>query len=179
MADDPKKIVVEVVARLGRETQLHLDERHKHFQFTNIILLAVSAVLVVVAVFNVYNIHILYRNLSGIVNNMDSMHSNLKGITRNMVNITHEMETIEAHMQEMDTITTHTAELADTMPRVRGSMEHMTGTVDVIEQDMALLGAGMTNIDQRIVQMTGGVAVMRENVRQIARPMGFMNPMMP
>lgn len=31
----------------------------------------------------------------------------------------------------------------------------------------------------RIVQMTGGVAVMRENVRQIARPMGFMNPMMP
>lgn len=179
MAEDPKRIVVEVVGRLGRETQLHLDERHEHFQLTNMVLLAVSILLAVVAVFNVYNIHVLYKDLSGIVNNMDSMHTNLKDINGNLTSITDKMELIETHMLHMDEINVQTRGLADSMPRLRKTMSRMTEGVDIIEQDMALLSGGMGNIDQRIGQMTGGVSVMRENVRQISRPMGFMNPIMP
>ena len=48
-----------------------------------------------------------------------------------------------------------------------------------ISGDMGILSGGMTNIEQRFGHMTGSVAVMRENVRQISGPMGFMNPMMP
>lgn len=44
---------------------------------------------------------------------------------------------------------------------------------------MGVLRGAMTNIDQRVNHMIGSVASMRENVHQISRPMGVMNPFMP
>lgn len=177
--EDPKRIVVEVVGRLGRETQIHLDERHHHFRITNLVIIAMSVVLMVLAVFNIYYIHILYQDLSGIVNSMDSMHTNLKDVRGNMVNISGKMNSISRNITHMDQINTHTASLTKTLPRISGTMHQMTGEMNTINSEMSQLGIGMINIDQRFGQMTGGVAVMRENVRQISRPMGSMNPAMP
>ena len=36
MTEDSRRGIVEVIARLGRETQLHLDERHRHFRITDV-----------------------------------------------------------------------------------------------------------------------------------------------
>jgi hypothetical protein len=58
-------------------------------------------------------------------------------------------------------------------------MGEIAGNMGAIRQDMDLLGQAMGNIDPRLQQMIGGVAVMRENVRQIAVPMGKMNPFLP
>lgn len=53
MREDPRRAVVQVIARLGRETQLHLDERYRHFRITDGVLLFTSVLLVILAVFNV------------------------------------------------------------------------------------------------------------------------------
>ena len=179
MALDPKRIMCEVVGRLGRETQFHLDERHRHFHITNVVLIGLSVVLAIVAVFNFYYVQILYQDLNGIVNNMDSMHNNLKGIEKSMVSITGNVESFDRHMLNMDQIHENTTSLAGTMPRISQAMNTLSAEIGVIEQEMRLIQGGMINVDQRFGHMTSGVAVMRENVHQISGPMGFMNPFMP
>jgi hypothetical protein len=179
MTEDPRRAIVEVMAKLGRETQFHIDERHRHFRITDAIILATSMVLVVVAVFNVYYVRLLYQDFNGIVANMDSMHHHLVNVDADMAVITGQMAAFEGHMGHMEPINAHMTSLADTLPRVRAHMNGIAGDMSSIEQSMELVGRGMGVIDQRVHGMTGGVAVMRENVGQIARPMGNMMPFVP
>jgi hypothetical protein len=69
--------------------------------------------------------------------------------------------------------------IANTLPQIQVDMHQITGEMVTMEESMGLVGRGMTIIDQRVHAMTAGVAVMRENVGQIARPMGGMMPFMP
>lgn len=179
MAEDPRRVMIEVFARLGRETQIHLDERHRHFRITDTVIIGVSILLAILAIFNVYYVHILYQDLSGIVSSMDSMHGNLLNVRSNMVSITDSVDTFEQDLQYMDSINSHMVNLAGNMPLVGDNMHAISNAVGSINGDMGMLGGGMTNIEHRVGNMTGSVAVMRENVRQISGPMGFMNPMMP
>lgn len=179
MAEDPKKIFVEMVGRLGRETQLHLDERHHHFRITNFVIIAISALLVILAIFNVYYVRILYKDFNGIVSSMDSMYENLTTINGSMHSITDKMELFDNHMRHMNSIETHTAAMTETMPDIRLSMSEITGEMDDIEKNMGSLTSGMIHIDQRFNNMTNGVTVMREQVRQMAKPMGTFTPFMP
>ena len=66
---DPRKPIVQVMARLGRETQLHLDERHRHFKVTDKVIMIISLLLVLLAFVNVYYVTVLYQDLNGIVGN--------------------------------------------------------------------------------------------------------------
>lgn len=179
MTEDPRRAIVEVMAKLGRETQFHIDERHRHFRITDAVILATSILLVVVAVFNVYYVRLLYQDFNGIVANMDSMHDHLVNVDVDMTVITGQMAAFEDHMGHMEPISAHMASLADTLPKVRAHMHGIAGDMGSIEESMELVGRGMGVIDQRVHGMTGGVAVMRENVSQIARPMGNMMPFMP
>ncbi|WP_177420189.1 translation initiation factor 2 [endosymbiont of Lamellibrachia barhami] len=179
MAEDPKRLMVEVIGRLGRETQIHIDERHHHFRITNLFLYAVAAFLMIVAIFNVYYISILWEDLNGIVNSMDSMHTNLQGVSKSMHSVTAKVELIDKHMAHMDEIYSHTESMGELMPSVRESMGAMADEMVLIERDMSHLDGGMSNIELRFIQITDGVGVMRSNVRQISRPMGILNPIMP
>ncbi|CAK0751574.1 Translation initiation factor 2 [Gammaproteobacteria bacterium] len=179
MTDDPKQLFCQMVARLGRETQLHLDERHQHFRITDVVLKATSIFLFALAISNVYYIRILYNDLNGIVDNMESMHEHLQSVKDNMVAITNRVGDIDQHMQCMDTISTHMENIANALPTIATFMNLLGGETKDIEQSMGLLSKGMTNVDTRFTEITHGVAVMRENVWQISRPMGFMNPMLP
>lgn len=179
MADDPRRVLVEVVGRLGRETQLHLDERHRHFWVTNVVTLVIALLLLILAAFNVYYVKVLYEDLNGIVFNMDSMHTNLRRITDDMTGIAGHVQVIEKHMEQMESINRHTAGIAGHMPGISDAMSGMAIQVDNIDQDMMRVNNSMSNIQQRAGHMTGNIALMRENVRQIARPMGIMNPFMP
>ncbi len=179
MSDDGKRAFIEMVGRLGRETQLHLDERYLHFQITNVVLLVVSLLLAILAIFNMYYIHILYKDMSGIVESMDSMHYRLRAVNDSMLSITDTVGEIDRNMEHMDRITQHTLQLSATMPEIRQSMHQIGEQVGLIDLDMVLMSSSMTNVELRFVQMTGGVGVMRENVYHLSRPMGFMNPMMP
>jgi methyl-accepting chemotaxis protein len=179
MADDVRRMVVEAVGRLGRETQLHLDERYRHFWITNLLIIIISIFLVVVAIFNVYYIRVLYQDLNGIVFNMDSMHTHLRVVKGSMDEITDLVESFDQHMTHMDQINLHTASMSTSLPRIATAMNQMSGEVHGIRNEMGVMQGAMVNIDQRLVHMIGSVATMRENVRQIAKPMGVMNPFMP
>ena len=179
MSEDPRRAIVEVMARLGKETQLHLDERHRHFRITDAVIIIVSILLVILAVFNIYYVRVLYIDMDGIVNNMDSMYGNLVVVDTDMMAISHSVELFDGHIAHMAPIHDNIATLADSLPTVRYSMDIIKGDMNVIEQDMGLIGGAMGNMDQRIHQMRGGMAVMRENMRKMANPMGFMNPIMP
>ena len=179
MNENPKKIMIEMVGRLGRETQLHLDEREHHFEVTDIVLRVMSLLMIVLAIFNVYYIHVLYQDLNGIVSSVDSMHTNLRDVKGSMTGITSTVKAMDQHMLHMDNINTHTGSIGVHMPQISATMRGISGEMFFIEQDMGILGAGMMNIDQRFGQMTNGVATMRENMYQISRPMSFMNPIMP
>ena len=179
MADDPRRVIIEAVARLGRETQLHLDERHRHFWITNVVTFVISLLLVVLAVFNVYYVKVLHGDLTGIVYNMDSMHTNLRDITANMSEITSKVESMDQHMQFMDNIYSHTKDMSQSLPRIGTAMTEMSGEVSDINQDMVLMKRGMFNIEQKAGHMTNTITIMRENVHQIARPMSMMNSFIP
>ena len=64
---DPRTPIVQVMARLGRETQLHLDERHRNFKITDKVILVISLLLVLLASVNVYYVRVLYRDLATFV----------------------------------------------------------------------------------------------------------------
>ena len=179
MAEDTRRMVIQAVGRIGRETQLHLDERHRHFWITNLLIIVISILLIVVAIFNVYYIRVLYQDLNGIVFNMDSMHGHLRTVKGSMEEITVNVESFDQHMAHMDQINLHTESMSNSLPRIATAMHQMSGEVHTIRNEMGVLRGAMTNIDQRTAHMIGSVASMRENVRQIARPMGTMNPFMP
>jgi len=179
MTEDPRRAIVEVMARLGKETQLHLDERHRHFRITDAVIIIVSLLLVVVAIFNVYYVRELYTDMDGIVNNMDSMYGNLAVVDEDMVEISRSVEKFDTHLQHMQSIHENITNLAGTLPKVRINMGIIKQDMGLIGHDMGLLGNSMGTIDQRIHHMRQNMSVMRENMRQMANPMGALNPMMP
>jgi len=179
MREDPRRAIVQVIARLGRETQLHLDERYRHFRITDGILLFASVLLVILAVFNVYYVRVLYHDFNGIIVNMDSMYNHLHSIDDDMNDITKRMDGFHKHIDHMERIHGNMSVLAEIMPRIRTKMDSITGDMIGIEQSMDLVGKGMGIIDQRVYLMTGGVATMRQNVRQIARPFGTLGSFLP
>ena len=179
MNEDPRRAIVQVIARLGRETQLHLDERYRHFRITDVVIIATSLLLMVLAVFNVYNIRILYEDLNEIVANMDSMYGHLVNVDDDMNIIAEQMSAFDDHMGYMEPIHASMVSLSDTMPAIRAKMDGITTDMFEIEQSMGVVGDGMGIIDQRVYLMTGGVAAMRQNVRQIAQPLGSMNSFFP
>lgn len=58
-------------------------------------------------------------------------------------------------------------------------MQQMDTDIAVMDGDMDRMSIGMQHVDQRFKHMTQGVTIMRVHVREIARPMGAMNPFMP
>lgn len=174
MQSDSKRVWIQVIARLGRETQFHLDERYRHFKITDGIIVVVSIFLAVLAIFNVYYVWVLSQNLNGIVSNMDSMHQNMQVIKEDMINITDRVSSFDRDMQHMDKITQNMGALSISMTSVSASMGGISGSMQTIDQDMHLLSRGMSNIDGRFVTMTNNVSVMRHNTRKIAEPMRLM-----
>jgi uncharacterized protein YoxC len=174
MQSDSKRVWIQVIARLGRETQFHLDERYRHFKITDGIIVVVSIFLAVLAIFNVYYVWVLSQNLNGIVSNMDSMHQNMQVIKEDMINITDRVSSFDRDMQHMDKITENMGALSISMTSVSASMGGISGSMQTIDQDMHLLSRGMSNIDGRFVTMTNNVSVMRHNTRKIAEPMRLM-----
>jgi len=179
MSEDPRRGVIQVIGRLGRETQLHLDERYRHFRITDAVLIITSLLLVILAVFNVYYVRVLYVDLNGIVANMDTMDGHLRGINDDMSVITKRMTAFDRHIDHMGPIHDNMGALAETMPNIRENMNTLTKDMTGIEQSMGLIGEGMGIIDQRVHLITGAVATMRQNVRQVARPMGGMGSFLP
>lgn len=180
MTEDPRRVVVEVIARLGQHTQLHLDERYRHFRITDGIIIFMSVLLVVLAVFNVYYVRVLYNDMDATVGTMESMYSHLVDVDADMAVITEYMSTFDRHMAHMESIRGHMVSITSTsLPQVREDMGLIAGEMTTIEESMGLVARGMSVIDERVHLMRGGVSVMRENVRQIARPMGNMMPWMP
>lgn len=179
MKEDPRRAVVQVIARLGRETQLHLDERYRHFRITDGVIVITSALLLILAVFNVYYIRVLYEDFNGIVANMDSMYGLLRNVDEDMNVITQRMEGFDRHMAHMEPIHSNMGAMATTMPGIRANMDGISKDMIGIEQSMGLVGEGMSIIDQRVYLMTGAVGTMRQNVRQIARPLGGMSSFFP
>ena len=166
MSVDPRSPIVQVMARLGRETQLHLDERHRHFKITDKVILFISLLLVILAFVNVYYVTVLYRDLDGIVSNMDSMYRNLSRVDEDMDQIAQRVRQFDRHMQLMTPITEQMSEISAVMPTLHGNMIRMGTNMLRIDNNMAHLHGAMGGIAQQMHQMTGGVNIMRQNVRQ-------------
>jgi hypothetical protein len=179
MPQKEKRMFIDMVGRLSWETQLHLDERHHHFYINKMIIIFISILLIIIAAVNVYYVAVLYEDLNGIVDNMDSMHSNMQKVSKRMLHITGNVKKFELHMRRMDSIVENTGTMAAMMPGISGNMQKMDKDIAVMDTDMGRMANGMQHVDQRFKHMTQGVAVMRLHVREIARPMGAMNPFMP
>ncbi|WP_456416860.1 translation initiation factor 2 [Thiolapillus sp.] len=179
MPQEEKRLFVDMVGRLSWETQLHLDERHHHFYINKIFIIIVSVLLMILAAVNVYYVAVLYEDLNGIVDNMDSMHGNMQKVSSRMAHITDNVKEFEVYMRRMDNIIISTGAMATMMPSISASMGQMDKDIAVMNADMGKMANGMLHVDQRFKHMTQGVNVMRHHVREIAHPMGTMNPFMP
>jgi archaellum component FlaC len=171
---DSRETWIKVIGKLGRETQLHLDERYRSFQITDYIIHAVSIMLAILAIFNVYYVTVLYRDLNGIVGSMESMHANLKVIRADMVDITGTVSDLNSHISNMDEITGHMGSMTGKLGNVRRNMDGISEHMGAIADEMGLLDTGMSNIDYRFNNMSYSVSSMRYETRQMARPMSVM-----
>jgi len=179
VTEDPRRAIVEVMAKLGRETQFHIDERHRHFQITDAVIIALSLVLVILAIFNVYYVTVLYKDLRGTVSNMEAMYTKLRDVDDDMKVITKHFASFDVHMQRMTPINTDVGSLANMLPEVRGHMDSIAGEMTTIQGEMDLVRQAMGNMDQTLKAMGSGVLIMRSNAWQLAQPMGMMNSILP
>ncbi len=177
--DDPRRPIIEVMAKLGRETQLHMDERSRHFRVTDAVTISVSIILTILAVFNVYFVWVLSKDLDGMVNSMDSMFSNLQVVDKDMAVIADTIDRFTGHVSYMTNITENVIVSTNAMPGMRGTMDSMRDNMIIINDKMSATSAAMGNISNNMNTMTSGMGIMRQNVRQIANPMGMMNPILP
>lgn len=176
---DPRRPIVEVMARLGRETQLHIDERERHFKITDGVIIAISVILIVLAVFNVYYVRVLSNELDVIVDSMDGMLGNLQKVDADMAEVAGRVQAFDQHIQRMTPIQQNVAKVTDRLPVMSTDMDVMAANMQIIHQDMQVLGQAVSSITPSMTRMTQNMGVMRHNVRQIARPMGAMNPVLP
>ena len=179
MQDDPRRAIVEVMARLGRETQLHIDERHKHFKITDIVIKRISILILIVAVINVYLVWVLSRNLDGIVNNMDSMRAHLVKIDDHMTDIAITVEQFDTHITYMHVIANNIGLITSDLPLIRINMDPLTENMQSIDYDMNIMKDSIHDIGNSMYHMTGGMAGMEYNVRQFSDPMSVLNPIFP
>ena len=179
VTEDPRRAIVAVMAKLGRETQFHIDERHRHFQITDAVIIALSLVLVILAIFNVYYVTVLYKDLRGTVSNMEAMYTKLRDVDDDMKVITNRFGLFDQHIQRMTPINADVGSLAGLMPQVRGHMDSIAGDMTTIQGEMDLVRQAMGNIDHKLQLMGSGVMFMRGNAWQISQPMGMMNSILP
>lgn len=177
--DDPRKAIVEVMARLGRETQLHIDERHQHFKVTDTVIKRVSVLLLVVAVINVSLVWVLSSNMDNIVNNMDSMRHKLIEIDEDMTFISQTVDRFDEHTAYMHTIANNIGLMTSNMPLVRINMDSMTDSILMIDKEMEGMKYSISTIDTSMRHMTMGMAGMQYSVRQFSKPMSTLNPIIP
>ncbi len=179
MTVDPRTPIVQVMARLGRETQLHLDERHRHFKITDKVIVVFSLLLIALASLNVYYVTVLYQDLNGIVDNMDSMYSSLSRVDTDMDLIARRFSRINVSIGEMSPITADMASMRDSITGMRDSMVEIETSMVVIDENMWHMSNAMRGVADNVNLMTGGVSIMRQNVHQISGPMGAINPILP
>lgn len=179
MQDDPRKAIVEVMARLGRETQLHMDERHQHFKVTDKVIKRISILLLIIAVINVYLVWVLSRNLDGIVDNMDSMRSHLIEIDEDMTDIAITVEQFDTHITYMHVISENIASMTTTLPLIRLNMDSLTESMQSIDYDMEGMETSINQIGINMHHITNGMAGMEYNIHKFAEPMSIFNPIVP
>lgn len=176
---DPRRPIVEVMARIGRETQLTIDEREQHFKITDTVIAAISVLLIILGVFNIYFVRVLYDDLDNIVATMESMVTKLNRVDKDMVAIADRIDAFDQHMQHMAPITGHVTSVTGRLPRMREDMVSMALNMQLINRDMVMLRGAVGSITPSMVQMTGNISLMRRDVHQISKPMGSLNPIMP
>ena len=179
MQDDPRRAIVEVMARLGRETQLHIDERHKHFKITDKVIKKISILLLIVAIINVYLVWVLSRNMDGIVNNMDSMRSHLTKIDDDMTEIAIAIEQFDNHITYMHVIANNIGNMTSSLPLNRINMDSMTESMQSIDHDLGGMKASIDDIGLNKYHMTSGMAGMEYTIRHFSKPMSVLNPIFP
>jgi uncharacterized protein YoxC len=176
---DPRKAIVEVMARLGRETQLHMDERSEHFRLTDKVIRRVSLILLITAIINIYLVWVLSRNLDGIVGNMDSMQHKLIEVDRDMSEISRTVEKFDTHITYVHIIASNIGDMTTNLPLIRLSMDNLVNNMASINVDMQGMKSSINNINYNMMHMTSGMSGMQYNVRQFSKPMGVMNPVFP
>jgi hypothetical protein len=176
---DPRRPIIEVMARIGRETQLTIDEREHHFKITDAVIATISILLIILAIFNVYFVRVLYHDLDNIVVTMESMTDKLTQVDDDMAAVADRVEAFERHLQHMTPITGRMQAVTMRLPKMREDMVSMALNMDYINQDMSLLRNAVGSITPSMVHMTRTISIMRHDVRQISKPMGSMNPVLP
>jgi len=164
---------------LGRATQLHLDERHRHFRITDIVIITTSLLLLLGAAIDVYHARLLYQDFNDIISDMYTMQDHLVGVDTDMGDITKNMKSFDDHMNHMDSIAARMDSMSRIMPQIRANTLAMAGEMGSVEANMELVRNAMAILDSRIHAMTGGVGLMRDQMGQFARPMSGMAPFMP
>ncbi len=113
MAEDSRRAWVEVIARLGRETQFHIDERYRHFRITDAVTIVISVLLAVSQQMDSMDWRIGYMepitahmtsigtNMPRVAAGMDTITVNVGGIDRDMAPLGHGMLVIDQRVHSM------------------------------------------------------------------------------
>jgi len=176
---DPRKAIVEVMAKLGRETQLHMDERVEHFKLTDKVIRRVSIILLITAIINIYLVWVLSRNLDGIVANMDNMQQQLIQVDYDMIEIANTVEKFDSHITYMHIITSNIGSITTNLPDIRHRMDSMALSMQSIDSEMEGMKSSIYSIGHDMNLISGSMTNMQYNVRQFSKPMGVMNPIFP
>ncbi|MDQ7075543.1 MAG: hypothetical protein Q9O24_10440 [Gammaproteobacteria bacterium] len=167
------------LTKLENEAERHRGARFYHMRRTNIWVRFVTIVTLVLTLFNVYYISNLYDHFLSIVDNVSSLNSKVVNISSDMISLTDTMQQFDNHLTVMPVIDDSVAAMAEYTVDMNASVADMLHDMETMNDDMDLIYTAIYGVNHNFGDMVQGIRLMSGNVRQMSRPMGFMNRFLP
>jgi len=167
------------LTKLENEAERHRGARFYHMRRTNIWVRFVTIVTVILTLFNAYYISNLYDHFLSIVDNVSSLNHKVVNISSDMISLTETMEKFDSHLTVMPVIDDSVASMAQHTTDMSINVADMLHDLETMNQDMDLIYSAIHGVNNNFGNMVQGIHLMSGNVRQMSRPMGFMNKFLP
>ena len=172
-------LVSSTLHKLEHISDHHVKERRHHFRITNIYVGIISALILIIAVFNLYYIYDFYKETMNIINTIHALDDTVKIISDDMVQVTSTMAKFKSHMGNMQGIYADVSSMSDVMPLMENNMSGVKTDMGHLNQNMQEISSDMSMIDFHLKNMSGNVTHMEKNIHDMARPMGKFNSILP
>ena len=157
----------------------HVKERRRHFRITNIFIVIVSALILIIAASNLYNLLDFYDETNLILNSVNNLDKTVENVSTSMKSITVSMGKINAHMTHMEGVYQDISSIGEVLPLMQENMVYIGKDMGGLNQNMHGITKDMGAIDHHISNMSGNVSGIRYNVKQMSDLAGPFNSMMP
>ncbi|MFK5893222.1 MAG: hypothetical protein QM504_08385 [Pseudomonadota bacterium] len=172
-------LVSSTLHKLEHVSDHHVQERRKHFRVTNFFVFIVSALLMIIAIVNMFYLYGFYQNTLRIIKTTHALDNTVIDISKSMNKIKQSMGKFNTHMSSMEGVYSDVSSISSVMPDMQKSMSSFQSNMNKMNRVMEFVNRDIQLIDFHLKGMTNSVSNLGSDMYKIARPMGMFNGMLP